>query len=43
MIQADMLAYHSSEEPMQLGLPDKWVSVKVCVKLLTSRAGLAAQ
>jgi Zn-dependent M28 family amino/carboxypeptidase len=23
MIQADMLAYHSSEEPMQLGLPDK--------------------
>jgi hypothetical protein len=35
MIQADMLAYHSSEEPMQLGLPDKWVSVKVCVKFLT--------
>jgi hypothetical protein len=22
MIQSDMLAYHSSDEPMQLGLPD---------------------
>jgi hypothetical protein len=32
MIQADMLAYHSADEPMQLGLPETFVKAELIVK-----------
>jgi hypothetical protein len=43
MIQADMLAYHSSEEPMQLGLPNRWIWLKICWNNLTVPSGSVAQ
>ncbi|CAG8741276.1 9991_t:CDS:2, partial [Acaulospora colombiana] len=35
MIQADMLAYHSADEPMQLGLPE-WIGSPVAAALLSN-------
>jgi len=35
MIQADMLAYHVSHEPPQLGLPKSWVTDSCANSMLT--------